>query len=144
MGIMTWEKQYLWNKFLSAYVGLPWWLRQWRICLQYRRPRLDPWVRKIPWRREWQPTPVFLPGESNGQRSRRLQSMGLQRDRTEYTHTHTHSKLGEVAWPERLIFRGPIWTLLQSSRQEIKNQFCGYSDEWGQGSYWLFSWTEEN
>ena len=29
----------------------------------------DPWVRKIPWRREWLPTPVFLPGESQGQRS---------------------------------------------------------------------------
>ena len=29
----------------------------------------DPWVRKIPWRREWLPTPVFLPGESHGQRS---------------------------------------------------------------------------
>jgi len=29
----------------------------------------DPWVRKIPWRRAWQPTPVFLPGESHGQRS---------------------------------------------------------------------------
>jgi len=29
----------------------------------------DPWVRKIPWRREWQPTPVFLPGKSHGQRS---------------------------------------------------------------------------
>ena len=28
-----------------------------------------PWVGKIPWRREWQPTPVFLPGESHGQRS---------------------------------------------------------------------------
>jgi len=27
------------------------------------------WVGKIPWRREWQPTPVFLPGESHGQRS---------------------------------------------------------------------------
>ena len=27
----------------------------------------DPWVRKIPWRREWQPTPVFLPGEFHGQ-----------------------------------------------------------------------------
>ena len=26
----------------------------------------DSWVRKIPWRRAWQPTPVFLPGESNG------------------------------------------------------------------------------
>ena len=29
----------------------------------------DPWVRKIPWRGAWQPTPVFLPGESHGQRS---------------------------------------------------------------------------
>jgi len=29
----------------------------------------DPWVRKIPWRRKWQSTPVFLPGESHGQRS---------------------------------------------------------------------------
>ena len=41
--------------------GLPWWLRWWRICLQCRRPGFDPWVGKIPWRREWQPTPVFLP-----------------------------------------------------------------------------------
>ena len=30
---------------------------------------IDPCVRKIPWRRAWQPTPVFLPGESHGQRS---------------------------------------------------------------------------
>ena len=34
-----------------------------------RRRSLDPWVRKIPWRRKWQPTPVFLPGKSYGQRS---------------------------------------------------------------------------
>ena len=39
------------------------------IHLQCRRPRLDPWVRKIPLRRKWQPTPVFLPGKSHGQRS---------------------------------------------------------------------------
>ena len=31
--------------------------------LQYRRPGFDPWVRKIPWRREWLPTPVFWPGD---------------------------------------------------------------------------------
>ena len=36
---------------------------------QYRRRRFDPWVGKIPWRRKWQPPPVFLPGESHGQRS---------------------------------------------------------------------------
>ena len=34
-----------------------------------RRPRFKPWVGKILWRREWQSIPVFLPGESHGQRS---------------------------------------------------------------------------
>ena len=38
------------------------------MCLQCRRPRFDPWVGKIPWRTAWPPTPVFLPGESHGQR----------------------------------------------------------------------------
>ena len=33
------------------------------------RPGFDPWVRRIPWRGEWLPTPVFLPGESHGQKS---------------------------------------------------------------------------
>ena len=36
---------------------------------QYRRCRLDPWVRRIPWRRKRQPTLVFLPGKSHGQRN---------------------------------------------------------------------------
>ena len=36
---------------------------------QCRRCRFDPWFRKIPWRRKWQPAPVFLPGKSHGQRS---------------------------------------------------------------------------
>ena len=40
-----------------------------RICLQCRRCSFDPWVRKIPWRRGWQPTTVFLPEKSHGQRS---------------------------------------------------------------------------
>ena len=43
-----------------------------KICLQCRRCRrcrFDPWVGKIPWRRTWQPTPVFLPGESLRQRN---------------------------------------------------------------------------
>ena len=38
-------------------------------CRRYKRCRFDPWVGKIPWRRAWQSTPVFLPGESHGQRS---------------------------------------------------------------------------
>ena len=39
------------------------------ICLQCGRPGFHPWVRKIPWRRKQQPTPVLLPGKSHGQRS---------------------------------------------------------------------------
>ena len=42
--------------------GLPWSFRWQSICLQCRRPGFDPW------RRKWQPTPVFLPGKSHGQR----------------------------------------------------------------------------
>ena len=53
----------------SSFLGLPWWLRWQRILLQYGRPGFDPWVGKIPWRREQLPTPVFLPGEFHGQRS---------------------------------------------------------------------------
>ena len=50
-------------------LGLPCWLRWGRICLQCRRPGVDPRVGKIPWRREWQPAAIFLPGESHGQRN---------------------------------------------------------------------------
>ena len=38
-------------------------------CRRCKRLRFDPWVGKTPWRRKWQPTPVFLPGECHGQRS---------------------------------------------------------------------------
>ena len=45
------------------------WLSGKECTCQYRRHRFDSWVRQIAWRRAWQPTPVFLPGESHGQRS---------------------------------------------------------------------------
>ena len=58
------------NYNLACYIyWLPWWLRQSRICLQCGRPRFDPWIWKIPWRRKWLPNPVFLPEELHGQRS---------------------------------------------------------------------------
>ena len=44
-------------------------LRWLSVCLQCRRPGFNPSVRKIPWRRKWQPTPVLLPGEPHGGRS---------------------------------------------------------------------------
>ena len=50
-------------------------------CRRHKRCGFSLWVGKIPWRRKWQPTPIFLPGEFQGQRSLAgcSQSMGLQR-----------------------------------------------------------------
>ena len=55
-----------------GYLGFPRWLSGKESACQYRshrRCRFIPWVGKIPWRRKWQPTPVFLPGQSHGQRN---------------------------------------------------------------------------
>ena len=46
--------------FLRKLSGLPWWLRWYRIHLQCGRPGFNPWVGKIPWRKDSLPTPVFL------------------------------------------------------------------------------------
>ena len=53
--------------------------------------RKDPWVRKIPWRRKWHPTPVFLPGKSHGQRSLVGYNPWVckESDMTECLSTHT-------------------------------------------------------
>ena len=49
--------------------SLSWWLRWYRILLQCRRSRFQPWVRTTVWRTGWQPTPVFLLGKFHEQRS---------------------------------------------------------------------------
>ena len=53
-------------------LGFPWWLSGKESacqCRRHKRCRFDPWVRNIPWKRKWQPSPLFLPGKSHGQRS---------------------------------------------------------------------------
>ena len=86
-----------------------------RICLQCRRCRrlgLDSWVGKSPWRREWLPTPVFLPQESHGQRSLMVYRPWdwKELDMTEQlthkracvcvcTHTHLWLSFGLPRWP---------------------------------------------
>ena len=49
-------------------IGLSWWLSSEESACQCRKCWFSPWVEKIPWRRKWQSTPVFLPGESREQR----------------------------------------------------------------------------
>ena len=57
---------------------------------RHKRHRFDRWVRKIPWRRAWQPTPVFLPGESHGQRSLGATAHGAAESQTRLS-AHTLS-----------------------------------------------------
>ena len=62
------------------------------VCLQSRRPRFDPWVGKILWRRKWQPTPVFLPGESQGRGTRRGTATPVHRPQRPAGSTHSSTR----------------------------------------------------
>ena len=78
--------------------------------VQCRGHGFSPWFEKIPWRRAWQPTPVFLPGESHGQRSLAvLLPIGSQRIRRYWAHTGPNSML----YPSNGLFRSkptfPTW-----------------------------------
>ena len=69
------------------------------------RYRFDRWVGMIPWRRKWQPTPVFSPGESYGQR--RLAGYSPwgreESDKTEHTYTHTHTHIHMCIQPPSAV-----------------------------------------
>ena len=49
--------------------GLPWWLSGKESACQCKRDRFNLGVGTIPWRRKWQPIPIFLPGKSHGWRN---------------------------------------------------------------------------
>ena len=63
---------------------------------QCRRLRFDPWVGKTLWRREWQPTPVFLAGKSYGQRSLLVYSPWSRKSWT-WLSVHSKNKTREVS-----------------------------------------------
>ena len=70
----------------SSILGLSLWLGWQRICLQCGRPGFDSWIRKIPWRRERLPTPVFWPGEFHG-----LYIVhGVAKSQTQLSNFHFH------------------------------------------------------
>ena len=72
------------------------WIGSW-IPLQCGSPGFHPWVGKIPWRRAWQPPPLFLPGESQWtEEPGGLQSMGLQRVGHNWVNKQSTTK--SVAW----------------------------------------------
>ena len=85
---------------------------------QFRRLRFDPWVRKMPWRRKWQPTLVFLPGESMDRGAWQTTSLGLQRIRvTEWLSIHTHIYC--LQGLEELFTKAELALLCWSQEQEL-------------------------
>ena len=60
---------HFWRAFLKKSQNLRYCVNKKNVMIMRKRYRFDPWVGKMPWRRAWQPTPVFLPGESHGQKS---------------------------------------------------------------------------
>ena len=63
------EVQFMLVDYIWLYMGASLVAQVVKNLLQCGRPGFNPWVRKIPWRSKWQPTPIFLPGDSHGQRS---------------------------------------------------------------------------
>ena len=75
------------------FLGLPWWLWLLGLYLKCRKSRFNSWVGKLPWRKAWQPTPAFLPGQSHGQRSLRGYSpWGRKESDRRLTHTQSFSE----------------------------------------------------
>ena len=83
----------------AAY-GLSWWLRGKESACNAEDTGLIPGSRRFPWRRKWQPTPVFLPGESHGQRSLAGSSPGGHKESTtEHSRTYCFGTAGHQAAP---------------------------------------------
>ena len=113
-------------------MGLPWWFRWWRVCLEYRRPRLDPRFGKIPWRRKWQPTLVFLPGESHGRRSLASYSPWghKESDTTEQlTHIEKYLPWASVSFSRGRIYCPRFLSVMKNSWDEWNSQLSAWFKE---------------
>ena len=84
---------------LHKWVWLPRRLSSKESACQCRRPGFGPWVEKIPWRRKWQPTPIFLSGESPWtEEPGWIQSIGSQRVGHDWA---TKLSTAELPWQSR-------------------------------------------
>ena len=70
-------------------------------CRRHKKQGFNPWVGKIPWRSAWQPTPVFLPRESHGQRSLAgCSPQSYKSDTTERLSTHARYDVSPSTFAE--------------------------------------------
>ena len=75
-------------------------------CRRNMRCRFSPWVRKILWRRKWQPTPVIFAWRPKGREPRGLQSTGLQRVRHDWSDL-AHTQAARTPFTQRYAFKVP-------------------------------------
>ena len=136
--------------------GLPRWLSGRESVCQCKRHRSDPWVGKIPWRRKWQPTPVFLPGKSYGQRSLGASVQGCRRVRydwvTEPANT-VHLKIRRLSdTPDLILWEFKSWDFLFAGngmrvRGKENERFCIllllWRKRWPFEKGCLWSWLAE-
>ena len=86
-----------------------------------------PWVGKIPWRRAWQPTPVFLPAEARSPRTEepgRPQSMGSQ-SRTRLSDQHHTSLLSNTDFTDHW-YSWVCWVLLEAEADLVLGETAVY------------------
>ena len=101
------------HTYIHTYTGFPGGSVIKEPSYQCRRDGFDPWIGKVPWRREGQPTSGFLPGESHGQRSlvsyspwsrKESDMISWLKQQQKYTHTHTqHCYPFICQWPLTLL-----------------------------------------
>ena len=90
---LSYKRSIIWYIFLKDVWGFPGGVSSkepTRQCRRHNRREFDPWVGNIPRRRAWQPTPVFLPGESHGERSLEVYSPWVAKNWTQLKRLSTH------------------------------------------------------
>ena len=104
---------------------------------RHKRRRFNPWVRKIPWSRKWQPTPVFLPGKSHGERSLAGYSPWGHKESDTTEHRHADD-LCRISLPISLNRFHWMFLLAKSGIQSILCQSLGY--RLASSNFFFFFW----
>ena len=130
--LLNTQQSFFPDRFLSA---VPRWLSGKEFTCQGKRWGFDPWVGKIRWRRKWQPTPVFSPGEFNGQRSLvgYIVHGGSQKGWTrlrDYVTTTRYEGRQEWGVAYELFAGGGVMKMFQNQTVAMAAQSCEYNENW--------------
>ena len=90
------------------------------VCMQCGRPGFNSWVGNIPWRRKWQSTPIFLPGEFHGQRSLvGCSPRGCKEsDMTERLHFHFHIYMSHLMQKANSLEKTLVLVRIEGKRKK--------------------------